>query len=104
MGLDSAQRPRRNLPVHSLLPAPRLSAAFGVDAKSGETPGYPTFIDRFVPTDFGPGPLGHLRQCKQEARIAQQQKQIETLTAALQKVSAQLELSKSAPQTVLNIQ
>jgi hypothetical protein len=34
--------------------------------------------------------------------IAQQQKQIESLTTGLQKVSAQLELSKSAPQTVLN--
>ena len=34
--------------------------------------------------------------------IAQQQKQIETLAAGLQKVSAQLELDKSAPQTVLN--
>jgi hypothetical protein len=41
---------------------------------------------------------------KQEATIAQQQKQIEALTAGLQKVSAQLELSKSAPQTVLNNQ
>ena len=41
---------------------------------------------------------------KQEAVIAQQQKQIEALTAGLQKVSAQLELSKTAPQTVLNKQ
>jgi uncharacterized coiled-coil protein SlyX len=40
---------------------------------------------------------------KQEARIAQQQQQIEALTAGLQKVSAQFELNKSAPQTVLNI-
>jgi hypothetical protein len=39
-----------------------------------------------------------------EAALAQQQKQIETLTAGLQKVSAQLELSKPAPQTVLNKQ
>jgi uncharacterized coiled-coil protein SlyX len=39
---------------------------------------------------------------KQEATIAKQQKQIEALTAGLQKVSAQLELSKPAPQTVLN--
>jgi hypothetical protein len=37
-----------------------------------------------------------------EAALAQQQKQIEALTAGLQKVSAQLELSKSVPQTVLN--
>src|SRR5881628_517791 len=37
-----------------------------------------------------------------ESKIAEQQKQIELLTAGLQKVSAQLELSKAAPQTVLN--
>jgi hypothetical protein len=39
---------------------------------------------------------------QQEARIAHQQKQIDALTASLQKVSAELELSKAAPQTVLN--
>jgi hypothetical protein len=33
--------------------------------------------------------------------VAQQQKQLEALTAGLQKVSAQLELNKTAPQTVL---
>ena len=45
------------------------------------------------------------------AAIAQQQKQIEALTATvkeqaaqIQKVSAQLELNKAAPQTVLNNQ
>jgi hypothetical protein len=37
-----------------------------------------------------------------EASNAQQQKQIDALNAGLQKVSAQLELNKSAPQTVLN--
>ena len=37
---------------------------------------------------------------KQEATIAKQQKQIEGLTAGLQKVSDQLELSKPAPRTV----
>jgi hypothetical protein len=37
-----------------------------------------------------------------EAVLAQQQKQIDTLTAGIQKVSAQLELSKHAPQTALN--
>jgi hypothetical protein len=37
---------------------------------------------------------------KQDATIAKQQKQIEALTAGLQKVSAQLEVSKAAPQTV----
>ena len=35
---------------------------------------------------------------KQEAASAQQQKQIEALTAGLQKVSAQLEVSRPAPQ------
>ena len=39
---------------------------------------------------------------KQEAIIAQQQKQIDALSAALQKVSAQLETSKPAPQVVQN--
>jgi trimeric autotransporter adhesin len=39
-----------------------------------------------------------------QATAAHQQKQIESLTAGLQKVSAQLELSKAAPQTVLNDQ
>jgi hypothetical protein len=39
-----------------------------------------------------------------EAAIAQQQKQIEALTVALQKVSAQLEVGKLAPRTVVNAQ
>jgi len=39
---------------------------------------------------------------EQGAIIARQQKQIEVLAAGLQKVSAQLEVTKSAPQTVLN--
>jgi len=39
---------------------------------------------------------------KQEANAARQQKQIEALTAGLQKVSAQLEASKTAPQVVNN--
>src|SRR5215472_17092160 len=39
---------------------------------------------------------------KARRRIDAQQKQIDALTAGLQKVSAQLEVSKSAPQTVLN--
>jgi hypothetical protein len=39
---------------------------------------------------------------EQGATIVRQQKQIEALTAGLQKVSAQLEVSKPAPQTVLN--
>jgi hypothetical protein len=41
---------------------------------------------------------------QQETKIAVQQKQIEALTAGLQRVSAQLALSKSAPQTALNDQ
>ena len=40
------------------------------------------------------------RLSAQEALIAQQQKQIEALTAGLQKVSAAVELNKPAPQTV----
>jgi uncharacterized coiled-coil protein SlyX len=39
---------------------------------------------------------------KQEKTIAQQQKQIETLTATVQKVSDQVALSKPAPQLVAN--
>ena len=39
---------------------------------------------------------------KQEATIAQQQKQIEALTAGLQKVSAQLEASRITPRMVVN--
>jgi hypothetical protein len=38
---------------------------------------------------------------KQEATIAKQQQQIEALTTGLQKVSAQLELSKPAPRAVV---
>ena len=41
---------------------------------------------------------------KQEATIARQQKQIEALTAGLQKVSAQVETSRTAPQVVSNNQ
>jgi uncharacterized coiled-coil protein SlyX len=41
---------------------------------------------------------------KQEAAAAHQQKQIEALTAGLQKVSAQIEMSRPAPQTVVNNQ
>jgi hypothetical protein len=43
------------------------------------------------------------RQLQQQGTIiARQQKQIEALTAGLQKVSAQLEVSKAAPETVSN--
>jgi hypothetical protein len=41
---------------------------------------------------------------EQGATIARQQKQIEALSAGLQKVSAQLEVNRPAPQTVLNNQ
>jgi hypothetical protein len=44
----------------------------------------------------------HKTVLEQGAMIARQQKAIEALTAGLQKVSAQLEVSKAAPQTVLN--
>ncbi len=39
---------------------------------------------------------------KLEATIVEQQKQIKTLTAVLEKVSAQLEMSKPSPQMVIN--
>ena len=41
---------------------------------------------------------------KAHRQIDAQQKQIEALAAGLQKVSAQLEMSRAAPQTVLNAQ
>ena len=40
---------------------------------------------------------------QQDAKIAHQQRQIEELTVGLQKVSAQLEVSKPAPQVVNNL-
>jgi len=46
----------------------------------------------------------HRKNEQQEATIERMQKQIEALTAGLQKVSAQLELSKSETQTALNNQ
>ncbi len=46
----------------------------------------------------------HRKLEEQGAIIAKQQKQIEALTAGLQKMSDQLEISKPAPQTVLNNQ
>jgi hypothetical protein len=46
----------------------------------------------------------HRKNEARETKIARLEKQIEMLTAGLQKVSAQLELSKSAPQTALNNQ
>jgi Chaperone of endosialidase len=39
---------------------------------------------------------------KEHRKVEQLEKQVEKLTAGLQKVSAQLEVSKPAPQTVLN--
>jgi hypothetical protein len=44
----------------------------------------------------------HRKMQEQEATIAKQQKQIEALTAGLQKVSDQLEMNKPAPQVVNN--
>jgi hypothetical protein len=46
----------------------------------------------------------HRKVEKLEANAAQQQKQIEALIAGLQKVSARLEASKPATQTVMNNQ
>jgi hypothetical protein len=44
----------------------------------------------------------HRKNEEQQATIARQQKQIEALAAGLQKVSAQLEVIRPAPQTALN--
>ena len=41
---------------------------------------------------------------KEHRKVQELEKQVEKLTAGLQKVSAQLELNKSAPQTVWNNQ
>jgi trimeric autotransporter adhesin len=46
----------------------------------------------------------HRKVQELEANAARQQKQIEALTAGLQRVSAQLELNKPAPQAVVNNQ
>src|SRR4030095_15790081 len=46
-----------------------------------------------------------LNEClKEHRKLEQMQKQIDALTAGLQRVSAQLELNKPAPRTVLNDQ
>src|SRR5207253_4718610 len=46
----------------------------------------------------------HRKNERQEATIARQQKQIEALTAGLQKVNDQLEISKATPIVVVNNQ
>jgi len=54
----------------------------------------------------GGGPRTHtiLRSLDFESKLAEQQKQIEALTAGLQKLSAQVEMSRPAPQVVDNRQ
>jgi hypothetical protein len=44
----------------------------------------------------------HLKVEELQATVAQQQKQIEALTAGLQKVSARIEVNKHAPQVAVN--
>ena len=46
----------------------------------------------------------HRKNDEQQAMIARLEKQVEALTAGLRRVSAQLEVSKPAPRTVLNNQ
>ena len=50
------------------------------------------------------GLKGTIAQLKQDfhSKLAEQQKQIEALSAGLQKVSAQVETSRAAPQVVNN--
>src|SRR6266478_8898380 len=80
---------RRDLATHIMQPAPR-----------GERKDFSIFdldwINADVKIDFF-GPF--VTNCKRD-KI--EQKQIEALTAGLQKVSAQLEMSKPAPQMVDN--
>ena len=49
-------------------------------------------------------PMFAQRVLKEHREVQELKKQIDALTAGLQKVSAQLELGKPAPQTVLNDQ
>jgi trimeric autotransporter adhesin len=58
-------------------------------------------VNAMLPNEFL---KAHRKLDEQGALISRQQKQIEALTAGLQKVSAELELSKAAPQTVQNSQ
>jgi uncharacterized coiled-coil protein SlyX len=44
----------------------------------------------------------HRKVEKLEAKLAEQEKKIEALTSGLQRVSAQVEMSKSVQKTVLN--
>jgi hypothetical protein len=44
----------------------------------------------------------HRKNEEQEVTIARQQKQIEALTAGLQKVSAEVEMNRAAPQVAEN--
>jgi trimeric autotransporter adhesin len=44
----------------------------------------------------------HKKVQEPETRLAQQQKQIESLSAGLRKVSAEVEVNRSAPQIVVN--
>ncbi len=60
---------------------------------------------RVQPQAIGPDPKQAMLNRKVEqlqATVARQQKQIDALSAGLQKVSAQLEVSKAAPQMVGN--
>jgi hypothetical protein len=64
-------------------------------------------LDEFlkeIPQGAGAG--SDITQVKQEfqSKLAEQQKQIKALTAGLQKVNGQLEVSKPAPQMVLSNQ
>ena len=77
--------------------------------RSTSSPICSTSSDRAVPAEF-PTPLcsvlksASISENAHEANAARQQKQIEALNAAVQKVNAQLELNQPAPRTVLNDQ
>ena len=74
--------------------------AIGIKTKQPQT-----VPQRVQPQAIGPDPKQAMlnRTVKElQATVARQQKQIDALSAGLQKVSAQLEVSKPAPQVVGN--
>jgi hypothetical protein len=70
-----------------------------------KTKQFQTVPQRVQPQAIGPDPKQAMlnRRVKElQATVARQQKQIDALTAGLQKVSAQLEVGKPAPKVVTN--
>ena len=51
---------------------------------------------------YRPCRYSNARDCRTKSRMAQQQKQIETLRVGLKKVTAHFEMTKANPKVVLN--